>query len=78
MSDHRFSYTVSGVTLSAEQEAAISREIAAAVTRVLIGPSAKALKTDFLTVTKIRGGMWLDPTSISHETVGALLQRAAG
>ena len=78
MSDHKFTYTVSGVTLSAEQEAAISREIAAAVTRVLIGPSVKPLKTDFLTITKIRGGLWVDPTTISQEPVGALVQRAIG
>jgi hypothetical protein len=78
MASHRFTYTVSGVDLSAEQQAAISGEIAAAVARVLVGQSPKGLKADFLTVTKIHGGIWIDPTLVGKESVGELVARAEG
>jgi hypothetical protein len=78
MSSHKFTYTISGVALSDEQQSAISREIAAAVTRVLIGPSPNKLKTDFLTVTKIRGGIWIDPALAGKESVAELVARAEG
>lgn len=78
MASHKFTYTISGVELSNEQQAAISREIASAVTRVLIGHAPSSLKTDFLTVTKIRGGIWIDPAVAGRESVAELVARAEG
>jgi hypothetical protein len=78
MASHKFTYTISGVELSEEHQAAISREIASAVTRALIGVSPSKLKTDFLTVTKIRGGIWIDPALAGRESVGELVARAEG
>jgi hypothetical protein len=82
MSSHKFTYTVSGIELSNEQQAAISREIAAAVTRALVGHAPKAVKPDCLTVTKIRGGIWIDPSALAKdlakETVAEFVARAEG
>jgi hypothetical protein len=77
MANHKFTYTVSGVDLNSEQKAAISREIGAAVTRALIGPSPQPVRSDFLTLTKIYGGIWIDPTLFADETVGQLEARTA-
>jgi hypothetical protein len=76
VASHKFTYTVSGVELSTEQQAAISREIAAAVTRVMIGHSPKSVKSDFLNVTKIHGGLWIDPAVIATESVGEVVAKA--
>jgi hypothetical protein len=77
MSDHKFVYTVSGVDLSHEQKAAISREIGAAVARVLGGGSPGAPRTDFLNIGKIYGGIWIDPALARNETVDQLLARTS-
>jgi hypothetical protein len=76
VASHKFTYTVSGVELSNEQRAAISREIAAAVTRVMVGHSPTSVKTDFLNVTKIHGGLWIDPAVIAQESVGEVVAKA--
>ena len=77
MANHKFTYTVSGVDLSSEQKAAISREIGAAVTRALIGSAPQPVKAEYLTLTKINGGIWIDPTLVANETVGQLEARTA-
>jgi hypothetical protein len=60
MSDHRFSYTVSGIHLSDDQRIAISQAIAAAVADVLLGDDPGAVRADCLTLHRIYGGKWID------------------
>jgi hypothetical protein len=77
MSDHKFGYTVSGVDLSHEQKEAISREIGAAVARVLAGGSPGVPRTDFLAIGKNYGGIWLDPNFLGADlSVPKILERA--
>ena len=81
MASQKFTFTVSGVNLTEEQSSAISREIAAAVTKVLVGPSpasAKSTAPSFLTVTKIKGGLWIDPALVGQEKVADLVANAEG
>jgi hypothetical protein len=78
MASHKFTYTVSGVDLSAEQSSAISREIAAAVTRVLVGSSPQGIKPEYLTLLKIYGGIWIDPTLVARESVGEFVAKTEG
>jgi hypothetical protein len=65
MANHKFTYTVSGVDLSQEQQAAVSRAIAAAVSTALIGHAPKTVTSEALSLWKIAGGIWFDPTSLS-------------
>jgi hypothetical protein len=78
MSHHKFVYTVSGVALSDEQKATISREIGAAVARVLAtSAGSKTLAGAFLNIGKINGGRWLDPSTLAKgETVAELVAQA--
>lgn len=76
MADHKFVYTVSGVDLSDEQKAVISREIGAAVSRVLVGGSPQ-VKSEFLSYCRINGGIWVDPNLVPpRETVGEFTNNA--
>jgi hypothetical protein len=77
MANHKFTYTVSGVDLSQEQQAAVSRAIAAAVTTALVGTSPKALVSDALSYWKIHGGIWIDPAALSRTTADEL-QKLSG
>ncbi len=76
MSEHKFVYTVSGVNLTEEQQATISREIGAVVSRVLIGSSPQTLRSDFLNIGKIHGGMWIPVAQVAKESVGEIVARA--
>ena len=59
MADHRFVYTVSGVTLSHAQQAKISEAIGIAVAQVLAGDAPGTVRTDALTINRIYGGEWI-------------------
>jgi hypothetical protein len=70
MASHKFTYIVSGVDLTSDQKSAISREIGAAVARTLAVASPKPVTTDFLSLIKVAGGIWIDPSIVAQETVG--------
>jgi hypothetical protein len=78
MASHKFTYVVSGVDLTSEQKAAISREIGSAVARALAGASPKPVTTDFLCLTKIAGGIWIDPSVVAREPIGEFVAQAEG
>jgi hypothetical protein len=78
MADHKFTYTISGVDLSDEQRATISREIGAAVARVLIGASPKTVRSDFINISKIQGGRWLPTDLAAKDTVEKLVATGCG
>jgi hypothetical protein len=56
MPKHRFSYTVSGISLTDAQKAQISEEIAAAVTRVIVGDAPELLNMAYSAEHPICGG----------------------
>ncbi|MDR3506388.1 MAG: hypothetical protein P4L64_00665 [Caulobacteraceae bacterium] len=58
MSEHKFTYTVSGVNLSNEQKTAISQAIAAVVAEVLMGDDPGGFRADSLVLHRIYGGIW--------------------
>ena len=60
MATHKFVYTVSGVELSDAQKSTISQEIAAAVTRVVLGGSPKHIQPELLTLHGVAGGKMID------------------
>jgi hypothetical protein len=78
VADHKFVYTVSGVALTDEQKTAISQEIGAAVTRLLIGSAPKPMKSEFLNISKIQGGRWLPAELAAGETVRAVVAASEG
>ena len=59
MADHRFVYTVSGMTLSNAQQAKISEAIGIAVAQVLAGDTPGTIRTDALNINRIYGGKWI-------------------
>ena len=59
MPDHRFVYTVSGVTLSNAQQAKISEAIGVAVAQVLATDAPGTVRTDALSINRIYGGKWI-------------------
>ncbi len=56
MPTHKFVHTVSGVELTGAQKAQLNGEIAATVTRVLLGMAPAALNSDFLSEHPVCGG----------------------
>lgn len=56
MPKHRFSYTVSGISLTEAQKAQISEEIAVAVTRVIVGDAPELLSMGYAAEHPICGG----------------------
>lgn len=71
MADTKFVYTVSGVELSEAQKLKISEEIAAAVTKAIVGQSPEQLRTDYLTLHQIAGGIWI-PTAVAAKVPGGV------
>jgi len=67
MASSKFVYTVSGIDLSDAQKAEISHEIAAAVTRVVLGKSAKQVQPQLLSLHGVYGGKIVD-TAVEHPT----------
>jgi hypothetical protein len=59
MADHRFVYTVSGMTLSNAQQAKISEAIGIAVAQALAGDKPGTIRTDALNINRIYGGKWI-------------------
>jgi hypothetical protein len=78
MADSKFVYTVSGVELSEEHKAAISREIGAAVARVLVGAAPKAMRSEFLNIVKIHGGRWLPAELAAKQSVAEVVATSEG
>jgi uncharacterized protein (DUF697 family) len=60
MATQKFTYTVSGVDLTEAQKAKISQEIAATVTRVVLGESAKQIQPQLLSLHGVYGGKLAD------------------
>jgi hypothetical protein len=56
MATEKFVYTVSGVELSDAQKEKISREIAAAVTRVVLGEEPRQIQPQLVTLHGVYGG----------------------
>jgi hypothetical protein len=56
MATQKFTYTVSGIDLTEEQKAKISQEIAATVTRVVLGESAKPIQPQLVSLHGVYGG----------------------
>lgn len=60
MAEHKFTYTVSGVTLTDDQKNKVSAAIGSAVALALAGGHTKQLKVDALNIGRINGGLWID------------------
>ncbi len=76
MSEHRFSYTVSGIHLSDEQKIAISQAIGVAVADILLGEDPSAMRADCLTLHRIYGGKWINVADLeADEAEDALAAR---
>ena len=58
MSEHKFSYTVSGIKLSDEQQVRVSQAIAGAVASALAHEAPGEFSADSLTLHRIYGGIW--------------------
>jgi hypothetical protein len=56
MADHKFEFTLSGVSLSEAQKNNIAAEIGLAVTRAVVGSSPADLKTPMWSLVNIHGG----------------------
>jgi hypothetical protein len=56
MADHKFEFTLSGVTLSDAQKHQIASDIALAVTRAVVGTDKPALSTPMWSLLNIHGG----------------------
>jgi hypothetical protein len=78
MAEHRFVYTVSGVTLSNAQQAKISEAIGIAVAQVLTGDAAGTVRTDFLNINRIYGGRWIEVAEAEKIGVDKILTDKAG
>jgi hypothetical protein len=78
MADHRFVYTVSGVTLSQAQQAKISQAIGAAVAEALAADVPGTVRTDFLNIHRIYGGKWIDVADAEKIGVDKILTDVAG
>ena len=70
---HKFTYTISGVDLSDEQRALISREIGSAVTRALIGDAPNLFQSDLLTIWMRNGGRLITAALAAKSTVPELI-----
>jgi hypothetical protein len=77
MAEHRFVYTVSGVELSEAQKATISREIAVAVTRAVLGDKPELLRQEYLTLHQIAGGRMI-PTAEAARLPGGINSAGCG
>jgi uncharacterized protein (DUF697 family) len=76
MADTKFVYTVSGVNLTDAQKSSISEAIGAAVASALVGPSAKAVQSDFLNLCNIHGGIRINADAVADQKVSEVLKRA--
>jgi hypothetical protein len=63
MASQKFVFTVSGVELSEAQKAKISQEIAAVVTRAVLGESPKPMQPQLMTLHGVFGGKMIDVAS---------------
>lgn len=75
MASHKFVYTVSGIDLSDAQKSKISQEIAAVVTRAVLGESRAAIQPDLLTRYGVAGGKMrpADAVAKSPDALGAFI-----
>jgi hypothetical protein len=77
MAKHRFVYTVSGINLSDEQRARISQAIGVAVSQALTLDAPGTVKTDFLNVHRIYGGLWIDVLEAEKVGIESILTAQA-
>ncbi len=80
MASHKFVYTVSGVELTDAQKSRISQEIAAVVTRAVLGESRKEeVQPDLLTLHGVAGGRMI-PTAeaAKSRTIEAFITGGCG
>ncbi|HYI64053.1 MAG TPA: hypothetical protein VEW71_04135 [Allosphingosinicella sp.] len=68
MSSQRFVYTVSGIELTDAQKSHISEEIAAAVTRALLGEMPTVLDSGYLSEHPLCGGSHIHPEDLDSPT----------
>jgi len=59
MAEHKFEFTVSGVSLSDAQKNHIAGQIALVVTRALVGEAPENLRTPMWSLVNIHGGKWI-------------------
>ena len=77
MAEHKFVYTVTGVTLTDAQQHKISQAIGTAVAQALAGEATHPVRSDFLNIGRIHGGLWIDVAALEKEGIQNVLKSAA-
>jgi hypothetical protein len=78
MADHKFVYTVSGVTLSAAQQHKVSEAIGVAVAQALATQSPGTVQTECLAINRVYGGRWIPVADAEALGVQNMLSDNAG
>lgn len=78
MADHKFVYTVSGVTLSETQQHKIAEAIGVAVAQALAVEAPGTVRTECLMVNRIYGGRWIPVADAEAIGVQNVLTDIAG
>ncbi|MBN8891512.1 MAG: hypothetical protein BGP12_03580 [Rhodospirillales bacterium 70-18] len=77
MPDSKFVFTVSGVTLSEAQRHKVSAAIGAAVAHALGEGSTHPVRSDFLNIGRIHGGLWIDVAELEKVGIKNVLNSSA-
>jgi hypothetical protein len=77
MPDTKFVFTVSGVQLSEAQQHKVSAAIGSAVALALGEGTTHAVRSDFLNIGRIHGGLWIDVAELQKVGVQKVLESPA-
>ena len=78
MADHKFVYTVSGVTLSAAQQHKVAEAIGTAVAHALATEAPGTVQTECLLINRIYGGRWIPVAAVEAAGMQNVLSDSAG
>jgi hypothetical protein len=78
MADHKFVYTVSGVTLSEAQQHKVAEAIGVAVAHALAQDAPGTVQTECLMINRIYGGRWIPVADAEAIGVQNVLSDNAG
>lgn len=77
MADHKFVFTVSGVNLTEAQQHKISAAIGATVAHALGEGTTQPVRSDFLNIGRIHGGLWIDVAELEKVGIQNVLKSSA-
>jgi hypothetical protein len=77
MPDNKFVFTVSGVQLTDAQRHKVSAAIGAAVAHALGEGTTQPVRSDFLNIGRIHGGLWIDVAELEKVGIQNVLKSPA-